>query len=112
MKNTFYRGENILVKFTPVDKTRTPIPWANITALTVVITDQANKSQSFSKADGSITEASGVLSLEITAVMTAAYRPGKLMARFTYTVTDAAYASGAYVDIIDEGISDVFINLQ
>jgi hypothetical protein len=112
MKNTFYKGENILVKFTPVDKTKTPIPWASITALTVVIIDQANKSQSFSKAGGSITEASGVLSLEITAAMTAAFKAGKLTARFTYTVTDAAYASGSYVDIIDEGITDVFINLQ
>lgn len=112
MKNSFYRGENILCRFVPTDKSRTPIPWASITALTVEVKDIANKVESFSKAGGSITEASGVLSLEITAVMTAAFKAGKLTARFTYTVTDAAYASGSYIDIIDEGITDVFINLQ
>jgi hypothetical protein len=112
MKNTFYRGENILVKFKPVDKTNTPIPWVNIAALSVVVTDRANKAETFTKAGGQITEASGILKFEITSAMTTAFKAGKLTAKFTYTVTDAAYGTGNYVDVIEEGVTDVFINLQ
>lgn len=110
--NTFFRGESILTKFTPVDRSRTPIPWASIEALSVVVTDQANLSVTFTKADGSITEDTGVLSFELTSAYTSAFAPGRLKARFTYQVTDAGFASGHYVDIIEEGITEVFINLQ
>lgn len=112
MKNLVTKGENLLIQWSAVDRSRAEIPWASISALEVVITDQNNLSYTFSKAGGTITEDTGTLSLELTSIMTQALAAGSLTARFTYTVTDARFASGSYIDIIDEGTTSVFINLQ
>ena len=114
MQNNFFKGENILVEWSVIDKTGTPILFTSLDDAIVVITDRSNKTQTFSKLGGQITEGANPneIKFEITEAMTNAFKEGKLKARFTYKVSNGSFASGQLVDIIEEGVNSEFITLQ
>ena len=114
MQNNFYKGENILVKWSVVDKTGAPVLFTNMSEVTVVVTDSANKSQTFTKTGGSVTvgDTTNQIKFEITEAMTTAFVPGRLKARFTYKIANGSYASGYLTDIVEEGVNSEFITLQ
>jgi hypothetical protein len=114
MRAIYYKGENILVRWSVVDKTNAPIPFAQISNVTVVVTDKQGNLRTFSKTGGTIVQGltANEYQFELTEAMTTAFSPGKLSARFTYIIPSGDYASNQLVDIIEEGITSDFITLQ
>lgn len=114
MRAIYYKGENILVRWSLVDKTQAPIPFSQITNVTVKVSDKQGKSLTFSKSANTIVQGleTNQYQFELTEAMTAMFSPGKLTARFTYIIPSGDYASNQLVDIIEEGITSDFISLQ
>jgi hypothetical protein len=116
MSNLFYKGENILIRWSLVDKYNAPIAFSGLTDLIIVVKDKQGTSVTFSKIAGTVTAVSGGPSnqfeFEITEAMSAAFGSGKLIARFTYKIPSGDYESNVLVDIAEEGITSEFITLQ
>lgn len=114
MRAIFYKGENILVRWSVVDKTNAPIPFSQITNVTVKVSDKQGNTKTFSKTAGNIVQGveSNQYQFELTEAMTNSFAPGRLTARFTYNIPSGDYASNQLVDIIEEGITSDFITLQ
>lgn len=114
MRAIFYKGENILVRWSVVDKTNTPIPFSQITNVTVKVSDKQGNTRTFTKTGGTIVQGSvsNEYQFELTESMTSGFAPGRLTARFTYNIPSGDYASNQLVDIIEEGITSDFITLQ
>lgn len=114
MRAIFYKGENILVRWSVVDKTNAPIPFSQITNVTVKVSDKQGKNLTFSKSSNTIVQGdlANQYQFELTETMTSSFAPGKLTARFTYQIPSGDYASNQLVDIIEEGITSEFITLQ
>lgn len=114
MRNIFYKGENILVRWSVVDKFNAPIAFSELIDLIIVVTDMTGNSYSFSKLEGTIVSGieSNQYQFEITEVMTEDLAPGKLVGRFTYKIPSADHASNMLIDIIEEGVNSDFITLQ
>lgn len=114
MRNTFYKGENILVRWSVVDKFSVPVNFTEMTDIIVKVTDRQGNSQTFSKVGGTIVQ--GVnpnqFQFEITEAMTNIFSAGKLTGRFTYKIPSADHASNLLTDIIEEGVNTDFITLQ
>jgi len=118
MRNIFYKGENILVRWSVVDKFSAPIAYTELTDVIVKVTDRQGNSKTFSKipsgSNGTIIEGveSNQFQFEITEAMTNEFSSGKLIGRFTYKIPSADHASGLLTDIIEEGVTSEFITLQ
>jgi hypothetical protein len=114
MRAIFYKGENILVRWSVVDKTNAPIPFSQVTNVIVKVSDKQGKNLTFSKATNTIVPGveSNQYQFELTESMTNAFAPGRLTARFTYNIPSGDYESNQLVDIIEEGITSDFITLQ
>jgi hypothetical protein len=116
MRNIFFKGENILVRWAILDKFDAAIPFDDLTDVIVLVSDQQGRVQQFSKLTGSVAGVSGqpnAFEFEITEGMTALFSAGQLKARFTYKLPSSFYASGTLIDIIEEGAqNNDFITLQ
>lgn len=118
MRNTFYKGENILVRWSVMDKFNQPINYTDLMNVTVKVTDRQGNSVTFSKipATGNSSITAGVQAneyeFELTEAMTSAFSGGKLVSRFTYKIPSADHAAGYLIDIIEEGVNSEFITLQ
>lgn len=118
MRNIFYKGENILVRWSVVDKQDNPIAFSTLNDVIVKVIDRQGNSQTFSKVasgnNGTIVQGatSNQYQFELTESMTAGFSSGKLSAKFTYKIPSVDHASLQMVDIIEEGINSEFITLQ
>lgn len=114
MRNLFYKGENILVRWSVVDKYSNPVNFSELSDIIIKITDLQGNSQLFSKLGGTIVQgvATNQFQFEITEAMTSQFSSGKLIGRFTYKIPSADHASNLLTDIIEEGVNTDFITLQ
>lgn len=114
MRNTYYKGENILVRWSLVDKFSAPVNFSELTDIIVKVTDRQGTSHTFSKVGGTIVEGinPNQFQFEITESMTNQFSSGKLIGRFTYKIPSADHASNLLTDILEEGVNTDFITLQ
>lgn len=114
MRAIYYKGENILVRWSVTDKENNPIPFSQITNVTVKVSDSQGMTRTFSKQGNTIVQGQDTnqYQFELTESMTNGFSAGKLTARFTYVIPSGDYASNALTDIIEEGVTNDFITLQ
>lgn len=114
MRNIFFKGENILVRWSVVDKYNDPILFADLSEVIVKVTDVAGNQQEFKKTTGGVVAGveTNQYQFEITEAMSSAFAAGKLRARFTYRLPSAEHISLELTDIIEEGVNNEFITLQ